>query len=144
MRLANDHPIQTICRTLLKQDPGHMAVGLVDMDTATILIAMHDVEYFSEPYIETLMAAAARMFRGPTIARIDELISLQQNKAFERHIEEIYFRTRRTHHFLCPAPETSCALILVTGIDCDRDIAWKLARETLPKIAPLCPAPVSF
>jgi len=144
MRLGNDHPLQAICRTLLKQNPGHIAVGLIDLDTATILIAIHDVEYFSEPYVETVMAATARMFRGPTIARIDELISLQQNRAFERHIEEIYFRTPRTHHFLCPVPETSCALILVTGIDCDRDTAWKLTRETLPIVVPLCPPPVTF
>jgi len=143
MRLANDHPLQAICRTLLNQHPGHMAVGLIDLDTATTLIAMHDVEYLSEPYIETLMAAAARMFRGPTVTRIDELISLQQNKEFERHIEEIYFRTRRTHHFLCPVPDTSCALILVSSMDCDRDIAWKMTRETLPSVAPLCPAPVT-
>ncbi|MDQ6965707.1 MAG: hypothetical protein Q9M23_02150, partial [Mariprofundaceae bacterium] len=90
MRLANDHPLQAICRTLLRRNPGHIAVGLIDLDTTAILIAMHEVEYFSEPYIETVMAATARMFRGPTIARIDELISLQQSRAFERHIEEIY------------------------------------------------------
>jgi len=123
MRVGKDQPLYTQCRGLLDSDSGNIAVGIINLDTRTILTACHYVAYFSEAYLETVMAATVEMFRGQMIQRIDDLISVQQGRSFERHIEEIYFRTPRTHHFLKPIPETSCALILVTGIHANRDTA---------------------
>jgi len=144
MRVGEDHPLYKQCRGLLDSDPGNIAVGIINLDTRTILTACHDVAYFSEAYVETVMAATVEMFRGQIIERIDDLISVQQSRSFERHIQEVYFRTPRTHHFLNPIPETSCALILVTGIHADRDAAWETAKTCLPGLAPHCPRPVHF
>lgn len=132
-------PLQKICHDLVHGKPGRIAAGVVGLDTGMMLAAYHEVDYFTDAYVEMLMDASVRMFRGPVISRIDDLISAQQGKAFERHLEEIYFRTPGTHHFLCTVPETSAALIFVTTISLDRALGWKTATDTLPLIIPHCP-----
>ncbi|MDQ6987759.1 MAG: hypothetical protein Q9M25_08150 [Mariprofundaceae bacterium] len=131
--------LQDICRQLVQNHDAPIAAGVIDLDTATVLAAFHEVAYFTEAYVETLMEASANMFRGPVIEEIDELISAQKNRPFARHMQEVYFRTPHTHHFLCLIPETPAALILVSSIHAPRDTAWQLAQATLAKLRPHCP-----
>jgi len=131
--------LQKICHGLVHKQAGHIAAGIIDLDTGAMLAAYHEVTYFTDAYVETVMAATATMFRGPVISRIDELVSAQQDKPFGRHLEEIYFRTPGTHHFLCTVPGTPAALIFVTAISIARDKGWKIATDTLSLIAPHCP-----
>jgi len=142
MTNPNMNSLWKICHDLVHEQPGHIAAGILDLDTGMTLAAYHEVDYFTDAYVEMLMDASAKMFRGPVISRIDDLISAQQGRPFERHLEEIYFRTSRTHHFLCTIPETPAALIFVAAINMDRTLSWKTATDTLPRIAPHCPEPI--
>jgi len=135
--------LQDICCQLVKQEATHIAAGVVDLDTAMVLAAYHEVDYFNDAFVETVMEASVHMFRGPVMEEIDELVSAQRNLPFSRHIEEMYFRTPHTHHFLCIPENTSCLLILVTSIHAKRDTAWQTAHKIMPELAPLCPSPLT-
>ncbi len=139
MRAEVNSRLQDICRQLVQNHQAHIAAGVINLDTATMLAAFHEVAYFTEAYVETVMEASANMFRGPVIEEIDELVSAQQNRAFSRHMQEVYFRTPHTHHFLCLIPETPAALILVSSIQAPRDTAWQLAHAILAELRPHCP-----
>lgn len=133
------NPLQKICVDLVHEQPEHLATGILDMDTGMTLAAYHEVKYFSDVYVEMLMDASVKMFRGPMISRIDDLISAQHGKPFERHLEEMYFRTPGTRHFLHTVPKTHSVLIFVTAIRMSREKGWRTATAALPRIAPHCP-----
>jgi len=143
MKSSINPALQAICSRLVKQDNAHIAAGIVDLDTAMVLAAYHEVEYFSDAYVETVMEASVNMFRGPVMEEIDELVSAQRNLPFSRNMEEVYFRTPHTHHFLCIPENTCCLLILVTSIHAGREMGWQLAHKALPEIAPHCPPPLT-
>ncbi len=135
--------LQDICCRLVQQKDSHIAAGVVDLDTAIALATYHEVDYFNDAYVETVMEACVNMFRGPVMEEIDELVSAQRDMPFSRNMKELYFRTPHTHHFLCCPEKTSCVLILVTSIHGERDTAWQMAHDALIKIAPHCPPPLA-
>ncbi|MDX8392652.1 MAG: hypothetical protein R8K53_08835 [Mariprofundaceae bacterium] len=144
MQATRNAPLHHICQKLVQGDAMYIAAGVIELDTTTILAAYHEVDFFTDAYVETVMEATANMLRGPLVEEVDELISAQKNQPFTRHLQEVYFRTPHTHHFICTVPETSSALILVAAVQAERNIVWQVANTTLASIAPHCPPPIRF
>ncbi len=130
--------LESICRAIVTQHH-YIAAGVVDLETSNKLASYHKVGYFTDAYIEMVSIAAAQMFYSPTITKIEELIAAQRNQPFQRHIEEIYFRTAGTHHFICKVPGKAVVLVVVTPIHADRDSGWDVTKAQLEHIAPYCP-----
>ena len=139
-----DHPLTEICRRLVTSDTHHLAAGVMNLDTETTLAVYYENDYFTPPYVETLMAASAQMFRGPATHEVDELMSALRNQPFVHHIREITFQTPKTCHFLCIAPDTSCVLILVAANDADFGETRTRVHASLADIAAHCPPPITF
>jgi len=116
-----------------------IAVAMINLDTFESLAIWHSVGYFTEAYINMVALAAAELFRGPRIIKVEELISAQRNKPFQYHIDEYYFHTKGTHHFMMLVPKTSIMVVFITPATNDRETDRNSLAEFLPQIQPHCP-----
>lgn len=119
-----------------------VATALIDLDTFEALGIWHSVGYFSEAYINMVALSAAELFRGPRIIKVEELLAAQRNVPFQYHIDEYYFHTKGTHHFMMIVPGTAMLAVLITPTCNDREFDRQLLIDYLPVIKPHCPAPL--
>ncbi|MDX8386909.1 MAG: hypothetical protein R8M46_00040 [Ghiorsea sp.] len=119
-----------------------IATALIDLDTFEPQGIWHSVGYFSDAYINMVALSAAELFRGPRIIKVEELISAQRDMPFQYHIDEYYFHTKGTHHYLMIVPETAILAVLITPTFNDRETDRNILLDFLPIIKPRCPKPL--
>jgi len=119
-----------------------IAVAMINLDTFEAMGIWHSVGYFTEAYINMVALAAAELFRGPRIIKVEELISAQRNHQFRYHIDEYYFHTSGTHHFMMLVPETSMMVVFITPAANDRETDRNTLIDFLPSLQPHCPDPL--
>lgn len=119
-----------------------VATALIDLDTFEVTGVWHGVGYFTDAYINVVALAAAELFRGSRVIKVEELISAQRNRPFQYHIDEYYFHTKGTHHFMMLVPETSMMAVFITPACNDREKDRSALLEFLPRIQPHSPEPL--
>ena len=93
-------------------------------------------------YINMVALSAAELFRGPRIIKVEELLAAQRNQPFQYHIDEYYFHTKGTHHFMMIVPETTMLAVLITPTQNNRENDRQFLLDFLPTIRPHCLAPL--
>ena len=119
-----------------------IAVAFIDLDTFEPLAIWHNVGYFSDAYINMVALSAAELFRGPRTIRVEELIAAQRDVPFQYHIDEYYFHTKGTHHYLMIVPKTAVLAVLITPTCNDREHDRDILVNFLPVLQPHCPEPI--
>jgi len=134
--------LEALAKELASKANQTIATALIDLDTFEPLGIWHSVGYFSDAYINMVAISAAELFRGPRIIRVEELISAQRDLPFQYHIDEYYFHTKGTHHYLMIVPETAILAVLIIPAFNDRETGRNVLLDFLPTIKPHCPKPL--
>jgi len=119
-----------------------IATAMIDLDTFEVMGTWHSVGGFSDAYINMVALSAAELFRGPRVIKIEELLAAQRSHPFQYHIDEYYFHTKGTHHFMMVVPETAMLAVLITPTQNDRENDRQLLLDYLSMIKPHCLAPL--
>lgn len=120
---------------------GALGCGVVDVRTGQLLGVAHNVDYFTKTYLEAVAAAAAQMFRGSTVAHVEELISKQRGVPTRHMIEEVQMTTSGTYHFMMILPNhPDLALVLITRRTANIGISWSALRSAALEVEPLLEA----
>jgi hypothetical protein len=90
--------------------------------------------------LDAVAAAAVDMFRGRTIGAVEDMISNMRGTTKKHMIKEVQMTTENTLHFMIVIPEKPDALVvLITSKKANLGMGWSQVRQSIPKIAPLCP-----
>lgn len=128
-------------RTIVDSVDGAFGCGLVDVRTGELLGVAHDVDYFTETYLEAVAAAAAQMFQGQTVTHVEELISERRGVPPRHMIEEVQMTTTGTYHFMMILPNhPDLALVLITNRSANLGFSWAAVRGAALDVEPLLEA----
>jgi hypothetical protein len=117
---------------------GALGCAVCDLRTGDLLGVAHHVSYFTQEYLEAVAAAAVEMFRGPTVRRVEDLISARRGRESERLMEEVQMTTRHTIHFMAVLPNHQEALVvLITNRETSLGMGWSATRRSVLQIEPI-------
>ena len=117
-------------RSIVDEVDGALGCAVADMRDGTLLGVHHTVRYFTTEYLEAVAAAAVEMFRGPTVRRVEDLISSYRGVESERLIEEMHMTTRHTFHFMMVMPNyPDAVVVLITTRDTSLGMGWAAVRR---------------
>lgn len=133
--------INEICANIVRNVDAALGCAVVDLNSGLLLGVSHNIPYFTQSYLDAVAAAAVDMFRGRTIAAVEDMISNMRGDTTKKHlISEVQMTTDKTYHFMCVIPEKPSALVvLITSKKANLGMGWSQVRLAIPKIAPLCP-----
>lgn len=138
--MANENPLEKICREVVQKVNGALGCAVVDLDSGLPLGFYHAVPYFTQSFVDNAAAMSVEMFRGRGITYIEELVSEQRGEEVRNSIEEIQMATKGTYHFLVQVPNKPNALaLLITDRKANLGTGWSALRGALQSIAPVCP-----
>jgi len=139
LRGLNGMSEQALERLVIDTDGG-LAAAVVDLDSALLLAAYHNVPYFTQSYIDAVGVAAVDMFRGKTITAVETMMAAQRGEELQYHVKEIQMTTDGTYHFMAVIPDKpNYLLIFVTRTTTNLGVGWMATRDALKEMAPLCP-----
>jgi len=130
-------------RSIVEEVDGALGCAVADMRDGGLLGVHHKVRYFTTQYLEAVAAAAVEMFRGPTVRRVEDLISSYRGVESERLIEEMQMTTRHTFHFMMVLPNyPDAVIVLITTRDTSLGMGWAAVRRAPLEIEPILAADV--
>ena len=130
-------------RSIVDEVDGALGCAVADMRDGSLLGVHHTVRYFTSEYLEAVAAAAVEMFRGPTVRRVEDLISSYRGVDSERLIEEMQMTTRHTFHFMMVLPNyPDAVIVLITTRDTSLGMGWAAVRRAPLDIEPILAADV--
>ena len=133
--------MQQLVEQLAHQAQHTIATALIDLDTFENLAVWCKSTTFTEAHANMFTLAAAELFRGPKVIKAEELLAAERNQTFQYHIDEFYFHTLATHHFMMIVPNTAILAVLITSASNHRETDREILFQFLPSIIPHCPAP---
>lgn len=132
--------INQICAETVRNVDSALGCAVVDLNSGLLLGVSHNIPYFTQSYLDAVAAAAVDMFRGRTIAAVEDMISNMRGSVRKHMIKEVQMTTDNTYHFMCVIPEKPDALVvLITSKKANLGMGWSQVRLAIPKIAQLCP-----
>ena len=132
--------INTICGDVVKQVDSALGCAVVDLDSGLLLGVAHNIPYFTQSYLDAVAAAAVDMIRGKNVQAVEDMIGNMRGSSDRHLIQEVQMTTANTYHFMAVVPEKPNALVvLITSKKVNLGMGWVAVRQSLSKIAPLCP-----
>lgn len=132
--------LETLCADVVKNVTGALACAVVDLNNGLLIAAHHNVQYFTQTYVEALGAAAVDMVRGRGITNVEELLSSTRGEEVRHTLKEVQMTSSHTHHFMSIIPnKPDCMAVLVTDKKANIGQGWSALRVNMEKMAPLCP-----
>jgi hypothetical protein len=133
--------INDICAEIVHDVDSAVACSVVDLTTGLILGINHTIPYFTNSYLDAVAAAAVEMMRGKNIRVIEDMLaSMRGTEKQTNLIEEVQMTTKGTFHFMAVIPEKPNSLVvLITTKKANLGMGWAAVRQSLSKLAPLCP-----
>ncbi|OQW94377.1 MAG: hypothetical protein BWK79_06155 [Beggiatoa sp. IS2] len=132
--------INNICAEIIRSVDSALGCAVVDLNSGLLLGVSHNVPYFTQSYLDAVAAAAVDMFRGRTVAAVEDMICNMRGTQRKYMVKEIQMTTDNTFHFMMVIPDKPDALvILITSKKANLGMGWSSIRMALPKLTPLCP-----
>lgn len=132
--------LEALCADVVKNVAGALACAVVDLNNGLLIAAHHNVQYFTQTYVEALGAAAVDMVRGRGITNVEELLSSTRGEEVRHTLKEVQMTSSHTHHFMSIIPnKPDCMAVLVTDKKANIGQGWSALRVNMEKMAPLCP-----
>lgn len=132
--------INDICVDVVRNVDAALGCAVVDLSSGLLLGVSHNVPYFTQSYLDAVAAAAVDMFRGRTVTAVEDMIGNMRGKADKGLIVEMQMTTKSTYHFMAVVPDKPNALmVLITSKKANLGMGWSHVRQSMPKLAPLCP-----
>ena len=117
-----------------------LGCAVVDLRSGLLLSIAHQVDEFTQAFVEAAAAAAVDMFRGSTVQDVQALVARQRGTQIENAIQEIQMTTPHTYHFMAVVPHKPTALlVLITHRQTHVGMGWASVRVNLANIAPFIP-----
>jgi len=131
---------QQILENLVTETEGGLAAAVVDLESALLIAAYHNVPYFTQSYIDAVGVAAVDMFRGKTITAVETMMAAQRGEELKYHVKEIQMTTDGTFHFMAVIPDKpNYLLIFVTRTTTSLGAGWMATRNALKQVTSFCP-----
>ncbi len=132
--------LDQITQEIHKSVVGALGCAVVDLSSGLLLSVSHNVNYFTQTFVEAAAAAAVDVFKGRNIQAVESLLGNQRGQPLENSIQEIQMTTQNTYHFMSIIPDKpNSLLVLITSKDTSLGMGWASIRVNAPKIAPLVP-----
>lgn len=132
--------INSICADVVKQVDSALGCAVVDLESGLLLGVAHNIPYFTQSYLDAVAAAAVDMFRGKNVSAVEDMIANMRGNNKTQLIKEVQMTTENTLHFMAVVPDKPNALVvLITSKKVNLGMGWVAVRQSLNKIAPLCP-----
>jgi len=132
--------LDQITQEIHKSVVGALGCAVVDLSSGLLLSVSHNVNYFTQTFVEAAAAAAVDVFKGRNIQAVESLLGNQRGQTLENSIQEIQMTTQNTYHFMSIIPDKpNSLLVLITSKDTSLGMGWASIRVNAPKIAPLVP-----
>jgi len=132
--------INSICADVVKQVDSALGCAVVDLESGLLLGVAHNIPYFTQSYLDAVAAAAVDMFRGKNVQAVEDMIANMRGNNKTQLITEVQMTTANTYHFMAVVPDKPNALmVLITSKKVNLGMGWVAVRQSLGKIAPLCP-----
>lgn len=132
--------INDICAEVIRNVDSALGCAVVDLNSGLLLGVSHNIPYFTQSYLDAVAAAAVDMFRGRTVAAVEDMISNMRGIPKKHLVKEIQMTTDNTFHFMMVIPEKPNALVvLITSKKVNLGMGWSSIRAAVPKLTPLCP-----
>lgn len=132
--------LDEVCAQVIKDVDDGLGFAVVDLESGLLLGSAHNVPYFTQTYLDAVAAAAVDMFRGRTVAAVEELIAQQRGTATIRLVKEVQMTTDKTFHFMLVLPnKPNALLVLITGRKANLGTGWTVTRQIVPTIEQLVP-----
>lgn len=114
-------------------------VAVVELESGALLGVHQTSPLFNQSYLDALAAAAVDMVRGRTVLAVEQLVSHQQGRTFEKSVEELLVTTQALNHFIAVLPKTKDhAVVMVTDRKTNLGISWSHLRNALPTMEEHC------
>jgi len=131
---------QQVLERLVSETEGGLAAAVVDLESALLVAAYHNVPYFTQSYIDAVGVAAVDMFRGKTITAVETMMAAQRGEELQYHVKEIQMTTDGTFHFMMVVPDKpTYLLILVTRTTTSLGAGWLATRDAVKEVTAFCP-----
>jgi len=132
--------LNDVCNSITSKIDHSLAAAVIDLESGLLLGVSHDVDTFTQSFLDTLAASAADMFRGMTMRNIEEMMASLRDQAHFSAAQELHFATQQTYHFMAIVPENPHILaVLVTDKQSSFGLGWQELQKMLPVIATICP-----
>ena len=128
------------CRNIVTAVDGAVACGVVDLETG-MLLGIYNSSGYTQTLNEIVAAATMDLFRGPNIARIQQMVrqhrGLPENG--EHYFDEIHVTSKNNFHFAKTVKGGRAVVMLVTRKNTNIGMGWAQLKAQLPVIEPLVP-----
>ncbi|HYW03960.1 MAG TPA: hypothetical protein VFA86_08460 [Gammaproteobacteria bacterium] len=132
--------LNQVCADVTNNVANSLGCAVVDLETGLLLGVHHNVPYFTESYLDAVAAAAVDMFRGRTVANVEELLGKQRGEEVRNSIKEVQMSTDGTYHFMKVLPNKPNALaVLITSRKANLGTGWTSLRSAMDTMEPLVP-----
>ena len=132
--------IDDACRNIVSNVDGAVACGVVDLDTG-MLLGIHNSSGYTQTLNEVVAAATMDMFRGPNIARIQQMVRAHRGlpENGENYFDEVHITSKNNFHFAKTLRGGRAVLMLVTKKTTNIGMGWAQLKSNVPTIEPLVP-----
>lgn len=128
-----------VCKKIVDDVSDALACGVVDLNTGMLMGVHHTIPYFTQAYLDAVAGAAVDMFRGKNVRRIEELLSKQRGSTLSDSIQELFFTSPQTYHFMSIVPGKQAVCVLITKKSTNQGLGWATLRGALSGIAGTLP-----
>lgn len=132
--------IDDACKDAVNKVEGAVACGVVDLDTG-MLLGIHNNAQYTQTMNEVVAAATMDLFRGPNIARIEQMVRTQRGvpENSEHYFQEMHITSVHNFHFAKAIKSGKAVIMLVTKKTTNIGMGWAMLKTLIPSIEPLVP-----
>ena len=126
--------LDSVCEGVVKEVDDALACGVVDLSSGMLMGVHHIVAYFTQTYLDAVAAAAVDMFRGKTVARVEQLLSKVRGQEVKGAFEEVFIKSTKVFHFMKVIQENNAVVVLVTKTSTNQGIGWVALRNAISDV----------
>jgi hypothetical protein len=119
---------------------GTLGIAVIDLGTGMVMGVHHVVPYFTQSFLDAAAAGTVEMFEGKNVRRIeDQMAEMRGVSRTGSMINEMFFMTPKTYHYVVTMREKNAVIMLITSKDVNQGMAWSALRNNLGKIRAALP-----
>ena len=131
--------VNELCTSIIEENDGVLACGVVDKSTESLLGLHHIVPQFSQTDIDGLAGEVGSLFRACTVRRMDSMLSRFNDAEAEELTDELFINSPRVFLFVRNMAAKNVIIFIVTEKKANQGMGWIALRLAAPKLAEVLP-----
>lgn len=132
--------LNQVCAEIIGAVADGMGCAVIDLESGLLIGVAYNAPDLPTALLDTLAASVVEVFRGRTVAVVEEMLSQYTGTRQSPLLEGLQMTTDKAYVFMSVVQDKPGYLVaLAAGKKATLGAGWAAIRSAMPRIKPFCP-----